>query len=137
MSFPVDNIRRLCALHGITLAKLERELGIGNGVIARWENTKSSPPYDRLKQIADRFGVTVEQISEPNTHININYEATGTADITKNPASPQADGIIDKIIALNPKTRELFVRILAAAKEDPERVERYLAFLAQELESQR
>jgi hypothetical protein len=53
------------------------------------------------------------------------------------PASVSADGIIDKIIALDPDMRELFVRILAAAKEDPERVKRYLEFLAQELESQR
>jgi hypothetical protein len=44
---------------------------------------------------------------------------------------------MSKLTALNPKMRELFVRTLAAAKEDPERVERYLAFLAQELESQR
>jgi transcriptional regulator with XRE-family HTH domain len=137
MSFPVDNIRRLCALHGTTLAKLERDLSIGNGVIARWENTKSSPPYDRLKQIADRFGVTVEQISEPTAQFGALHETTAAVGQIQNPASPQADGLIDKIIALAPESRALLARILAAAKEDPERVERYLAFLAQELESQR
>lgn len=83
MPFPVDNIRRLCALDGITLAELERELGIGNGVIARWEKKKTSPPYDRLKQIADRFGATVEQISEPTTKIHVQYEKKKIPDPVK------------------------------------------------------
>lgn len=63
MSFPVDNIRKACADNGITLAELEKELGIGNGVIARWSKNKSTPPIDRLIQIAKRLGVTVAQLS--------------------------------------------------------------------------
>ena len=40
MAFPVQNIRDACEKKGITLAGWERKLGIGNGVIARWEKAK-------------------------------------------------------------------------------------------------
>ena len=63
MPFPVDNIRAACAAQNTTLAQLERELKIGNGVIARWEKAKGSPPYDRLVAIAERLNTTVEQLS--------------------------------------------------------------------------
>ncbi len=66
MSFPVDNIRMLCAMRNTTLAELERALGIGNGVIARWETNKKSPPYDRLVAIADYLGTTVDELSKPD-----------------------------------------------------------------------
>ncbi len=64
MPFPVDKIRALCKLKNTSLAQLERELGIGNGVIARWENAKGCPPYDRLSAIAEKLGVTVEELAD-------------------------------------------------------------------------
>ncbi len=56
----VENIKRLCSERGMTLASLEREVGIGNGVIARWES--GSPRVDTLQKVADYFGVTVDAI---------------------------------------------------------------------------
>lgn len=62
------NIRRLCASEGITLAALERKVGIGNGVIARWcgqlgePEAKGFPRVDILKKVADYFGVTVDDL---------------------------------------------------------------------------
>ena len=67
MSFPVSNIRSACKSRGITLAQLERELGFGNGVIARWEYQKSSPPIDRIIDIANFFGITVDQLIGKDT----------------------------------------------------------------------
>ncbi len=66
MPFPVDNIRMACAIKGTTIAELERDLKIGNGVIARWEHSKKSPPYDRLVAIAERLGTTVDALSRPD-----------------------------------------------------------------------
>ena len=64
MAFPVDNIRQACKRKGITLAQLERKIGIGNGVIARWETQEKSPPYDRLVKIAAALDTTVEELSQ-------------------------------------------------------------------------
>ena len=62
MAFPVGNIRRYCKAKGITLAELERKLGIGNGVIARWEKAKASPPIDRLTAIAEELDTTIDEL---------------------------------------------------------------------------
>lgn len=58
----VEKIKDLCRERGISLWMLERELGIGNGVIARWK--KSSPRIDSVKLVADYFGVTVDELLE-------------------------------------------------------------------------
>lgn len=54
------NIIKLCKDRGISIAKLERETGLGNGTIGRWE--KSSPNVDNAKKVADFFGVTVDSL---------------------------------------------------------------------------
>ena len=61
--FPVDNIRKACKERGTSLAEVERALGIGNGVIARWGKSKGSPPYDRIVAIASYLGVSVETLT--------------------------------------------------------------------------
>lgn len=55
-----ENVAQLCKRKGISIAKLEKELSIGNGTIGRWE--KSSPTIDNLKKVADYFGVTVDEL---------------------------------------------------------------------------
>lgn len=52
------NISRLCSEKGISIAKLERETGISNGTIARWDN--SSPTVENLAKVADRLEVSVD-----------------------------------------------------------------------------
>ena len=56
----LENIIRLCKKRGISIAKLEREVGIGNGTIGKWG--KSSPTVDSLKKVADHFGVSVDAL---------------------------------------------------------------------------
>lgn len=63
MPFPVDNIRSACALRKTSLKQLEKDLGIGNGVIARWENAKGYPPYDRIVAIAEHLNVSVDYLT--------------------------------------------------------------------------
>lgn len=63
MPFPVDNIRAACAVKNTTLKQLEKDLGIGNGVIAKWEKSKSSPPYDRIVAIAEHLGVSISELT--------------------------------------------------------------------------
>ncbi len=56
----LQNIKRRCIQQNITLAELERETEIGNGVIARWGNGR--PRVDLLKKVADYFGCTVDDL---------------------------------------------------------------------------
>lgn len=62
----LDNIKKLCKEKGVSIARLERETGIGNGTVARWGT--SSPNVDNVRKVADYFGVTVDNlISETPT----------------------------------------------------------------------
>lgn len=61
----LKNIRILCSKKPISISKLERELGIGNGTIGRWD--KSSPSVESVKKVADFFGVTVDELLAPAT----------------------------------------------------------------------
>lgn len=56
----VDNIRRLCADRGISLYRLERDTGLGNGTVARWN--ESSPSVERLRLVADYFDVSLDDL---------------------------------------------------------------------------
>lgn len=56
----LDNIKKLCRENSTTFAAVEREIGLGNGVISRWGS--SAPRIDSLKAVADHFGVTVDEL---------------------------------------------------------------------------
>lgn len=57
MSIP-ENIRYLCKKHKTSIPRLEKQLGLGNGAIYKWE--KSSPTVDKLQQVADHFNVSLD-----------------------------------------------------------------------------
>lgn len=54
------NILALCKERNITISKLEKEVGLGNGTIGRWERV--SPTVENAKKVADFFGVTVDSL---------------------------------------------------------------------------
>lgn len=55
-----NNIVSLCKDRNISIAKLEKEIGLGNATIRTWKT--SSPSVERLKLVADYFGVTVDSL---------------------------------------------------------------------------
>ena len=61
-----DNILILCGVHGISIARLERETDLGNGTIRNWK--KSSPRTETLKRVADYFGVAVDCLLTQHKH---------------------------------------------------------------------
>lgn len=58
------NVSTLCQSRGISIARLEKELGFGNSTIRGWVN--SSPTVEKLKAVADYFGVTVDDLLSDN-----------------------------------------------------------------------
>ncbi|MBE6917988.1 MAG: helix-turn-helix transcriptional regulator [Ruminococcaceae bacterium] len=60
----LENIRRLCSKKPVSIARLERETGISNGTIARWDT--SSPTVENVQKVAEFFGVTVDELLASN-----------------------------------------------------------------------
>ena len=63
MSFPVQNIRDAAKERNMNLSQIEKALSIGNGVIAKWEKNKGTPPYDRIVAIAELLEVPVSRLT--------------------------------------------------------------------------
>ncbi|MCL1950383.1 MAG: helix-turn-helix domain-containing protein [Turicibacter sp.] len=53
-------IRGLCTEKNITIAELEREIGLSNGQIRRWGSV--SPKAENLQKVADYFQVTTDYL---------------------------------------------------------------------------
>lgn len=61
----------LCEKNGVTPYKIGKETGIATSTLSDWKNGKSTPKQDKLKLIADYFGVSVDYLmtgkeSEPS-----------------------------------------------------------------------
>lgn len=55
-----EKIERLCKERGITIARLERECGLGNATVRGWR--QKSPTVSKLQRVADYFGTTVADL---------------------------------------------------------------------------
>lgn len=53
-----SNVKKICDERKISIASLERAIGLGNGTISGWR--KSSPRVDILKKVTDYFEVSLE-----------------------------------------------------------------------------
>lgn len=55
-----EKIMALCKSRNISVRRLEKETGLGNGVIAGWKH--GYPRVDKLLAVADYFGVTLDEL---------------------------------------------------------------------------
>ena len=58
----LTKITRLCEKRRISIARLEKECGLGNATIRGWD--KSGPRTENLKKVADYFGVDIKYFLE-------------------------------------------------------------------------
>ena len=49
---------------GKTTYQVSKETGIGENVFSYWKHNRSKPKIDKLKTLADYFGVTVDYFIE-------------------------------------------------------------------------
>lgn len=60
-----ENIKRLLDLTGTTHAQLAEIAGVHRTAVTHWCSGKSEPKRDNMERIAKRFGLAVENLSEP------------------------------------------------------------------------
>lgn len=58
----LNKVKALCAEKNISIAKLEKECGIGSGTICAWD--KSLPRIDTLQKVARYFNKPIEYFLE-------------------------------------------------------------------------
>lgn len=52
----------LCKQKGVSVARLERECGLGNATIQGWRGLRDAPRFSTIKKVADYFGVGVDEL---------------------------------------------------------------------------
>lgn len=57
-----EKIKELAEKNGISIAALEKKLGIGNGTIRKWNEV--SPTLENISKVARYFEVSVEYFLE-------------------------------------------------------------------------
>lgn len=87
----VENIKALCRSRGITVKALEKALIYPNGTIGKWAKAAKRPPFDRVKPVADYFGLDVEQLRE-ETESRPLFSA-----VLRNPKVDEANRIVAEI----------------------------------------
>ena len=55
---------QLVKARGITPYRVAKDIGISQVVFSEWKSGKCKPKADKLKKIADYFGVTIEYFLE-------------------------------------------------------------------------
>lgn len=55
-----NQILILCGIAGISIARLERDTGLGNGTIRRWKTGNAN--IENVKRVAEYFGVSVDKL---------------------------------------------------------------------------
>ncbi|WP_434310473.1 helix-turn-helix domain-containing protein [Hominifimenecus sp. rT4P-3] len=57
-----NNVVDICEKRGITLCRLEKELGFGNGSVRKWKECE--PGIQRVMKVAKYLGVSVGRLLE-------------------------------------------------------------------------
>lgn len=55
-----DNIKELCKKRGVSVSSVEKEAGLSNGAISKWNNV--SPTVDNLQSVAKVLKVKVDKL---------------------------------------------------------------------------
>ncbi len=59
-----EKFNQLVKARGITTYRVAKDIGLAPTVFSDWKSGKSQPKVDKLKKIADYFGVTIEYFLE-------------------------------------------------------------------------
>lgn len=56
----LEKISKLCSEENISIAQLEKKLGLGNGTIGKWNN--ANPSLKKVSMVAKYFGVSIDDL---------------------------------------------------------------------------
>jgi len=99
-----NRIKELCSQKGISISKLESDLGFGNASIRKWEKT-SSPSVDKIVKIASYFDVSVDYLLGRTDIVGSVTEIIGDEDIISFQRAREK---------MTPKDRERMMKMLRA-----------------------
>ena len=102
-------INELCKSKGISIRKLESEIGIAQATITDWD--KHRPSVDKVAAVADYFGVSVDYLMGRN-------EPTDDEDINAMLADPEYRALFKKTAKMSKQDLEFVKRLIDSINVD-------------------
>ncbi len=78
----VERIKEICKQKGTTMGTLEKELGLGNGSIRRWDT--KTPGADKILLIANRLEVSTDWLLTGNAPKEITADEKKLVELYRN-----------------------------------------------------
>lgn len=126
----------LCKGSNVTPYKVGKETGIATSTFSDWKNGKSTPKQDKLKKIADYFGVSIEYLmtgKEPEKEILNPDTAKTLARLSR--YSEELLKVVSKLDKLNESNRivvDKFIDMMIENQENKEKPTKKLLVKRQE-----
>lgn len=124
-----ETIKALCKSKGITVSKAEADMGYSRSTLCKID--KNKPSIEKLKKIADYFGVSVEYLTAEEGTSNIKVVDENDNIVV---LDDEALELIDSL-RKNPEMRMLFSVSKKATKEDIIKTVKIIEALRDENES--
>ena len=69
-----DNLIQLRKLKDMTQEDVAEELGVSRQAVAKWESGETIPDLEKCRQLADIFGVTLDDLANYDSQDNLGLE---------------------------------------------------------------
>lgn len=103
----IEKIKNLCENKGVSISKLEKTLGYGNGSIMK----ASSISADRLLEIADFFQISIDELLDRNGYARyVNQESINSLELLK--YRPEMQVLLDASKDISREDIMLIVQII-------------------------
>ena len=121
-----DIFERLCKERGISAYRVSKDTGISTATLSDWKTGKSHPKADKIRTLADYFGVSPEYIAtgvEESQHHNY-YTNETTARIAEDMATnPELRALYDVQRNMEPEDLKALYTMALALKRKAERTD--------------
>ena len=106
-----ERIKSICDERGLSVYRIEKDCGFGNGSIMKWEN--SSPKVDNVIKLADYFDVSVDYLlGRENTSLPIHRQKNEVISAEELDALLKTDNglnYLEKLCATLNKKQQIYV----------------------------
>ena len=58
----MTGLRKICFDNRISFARLEREVGLSNGILGKWDKDIQGATVKNIKKVADYFHCTIDEL---------------------------------------------------------------------------
>lgn len=120
-----DTIFEIMKERGLTAYRVSKDTGISQASIADWRKGRSKPKIDKLKILAEYFGVSLASLTGENSEIDDTQQIQAPSGYYVDKETAE----YAEMLRTRPNARLLFSAAKDISKEDMQKAVEYIEFL--------